>query len=238
MHDMDDEKLSNSNERNQSEAEKILGSMPSFEEHVPESIKPEAWTKFPDITEGVDERPDVNGVPQTLWRGERVYLDNIDELGKRSITTVGHEAKQNREGVVFCARDKQFACAYAVGTDGVTWYGNELPKEQIPIGVVYKIENANNYLNASPTDDEPLFFGPFAGKFREFIVKSVPASRYSIEEIYIMDDFDQPGGHRRSDFRRPKEVYKIRNQEELPGVIAEVKRRMDELDRKRHLSSE
>lgn len=221
-----------------SEAEKILGSMPSFEEHVPELIKPEAWTKFPDITEGVDERPDVNGVPQTLWRGERVYLDNIDELGKRSITTVGHEAKQNREGVVFCARDKQFACAYAVGTDGVTWYGDELPKEQIPIGVVYKIENTNNCLNASPIDDEPLSFGPFAGKFREFIVESVPAGQYSIEEIYIMDDFDQPGGHRRSDFRRPKEVYKIRNQEELPSVIAEVKRRMDELDQKRHLSSE
>lgn len=221
-----------------SEAEKILGPMPSFEERVPESIKPEAWTKFPDITEGVDERPDVNGVPQTLWRGERVYLDNIDKLGERSITTVGHEAKHNRDGVVFCARDKQFACAYAIGTDGVTWYGDELPKEQIPIGVVYKIENTNNYLNASPTDDEPLSFGPFAGKFREFIVESVPAGQYSIVEIYIMDDFDQPGGHRRSDFRRPKEVYKVRNQEELPGVIAEVKRRMDELDQKRHLSSE
>ena len=61
----------------QSKAEKILGSMPSFEEHVPELIKLEAWTKFPDITEGVDERPDVNGVPQTLWRGERVYLDGL-----------------------------------------------------------------------------------------------------------------------------------------------------------------
>ena len=238
MNDLKNFNTSPGKDVGQPEAAKILGSMPSFEEHVPELIKPEAWTKFPDITEGVDERPDVNGVPQTLWRGERVYLDNIDELGKRSITTVGHEAKQNREGVVFCARDKQFACAYAVGTDGVTWYGNELPKEQIPIGVVYKIENANNYLNASPTDDEPLSFGPFAGKFREFIVESVPAGQYSIVEIYIMDDFDQPGGHRRSDFRRPKEVYKIRNQEELPGVIAEVKRRMYELDQKRHLSSE
>ena len=232
------ENLNTGQDVGQSEAEKILGLMPSYEEHVSESIKPEAWTKFPDITEGVDERPDVNGVPQTLWRGERVYLDNIDELGKRSITTVGHEAKHNRDGVVFCARDKQFACAYAIGTDGVTWYSDELPKERIPIGVVYKIENTNNYLNASPTDDEPLSFGPFAGKFREFIVESVPAGQYSIVEIYIMDDFDQPGGHRRSDFRRPKEVYKIRNQEELPGVIAEVKRRMDELDQERHLSSE
>ena len=90
---------------------------------------------------------------------------------------------------------------------------------------------AKNCLSASPTDDEPEFFGPFAGKFREFTLKTeVPVGQYSVEEIYIMDDFGQPGGHKRSDFRRPKEVYKIRDQKDLPNVIEAVKKRMDELD--------
>ncbi len=227
--------FSNSEHENnlEPEAEKVLGTMPSFEEFR-KSIEPEIWSGFPDENEGVDERPDIDGVPQTLWRGERLYLDNIDELGKRDITTVGHEAMHNRNGATFCARDKKYASLYAVGTDGVKWYDDELPKEQIPIGVIYKIENTDNRLNASPTSDEPEFFGPFAGKFREFTLENVPVGQYSVEEVYIMDDFDQPGGHRRSDFRRPKEVYRIRNQEDLPDVIEAIKRRMDELDQERH----
>ncbi len=201
-----------------------------------EEIEPEVWTDFPDEMEGVDERSDIDGVPQTLWRGERLYLDNIDELGKRSITTAGHEAKHNRNGeAIFLARDKKYASLYAVGMDGVTFYDGELPKDQIPIGVVYKIDNTGNKLGAAPTDDEPEFFGPFTGKFREFVSnEEIPAEKYSVKEIYIMDDFDQPGGHKRSDFRRPKEVYKIQDQKDLPAVIEAVKKRMDELDRKRH----
>ena len=223
-----------SSTENISEAEKVLGAMPASFEEFRKTPQPEAWVDFPDANEGVDERPDIDGVPQTLWRGERLYLDNIDELGKRDITTIGHEEKHNRNGETFCARDKKYASMYAVGTDGVKWYDGELPKEQIPIGVIYKINNTDNQLNASPTDDEPEDFGPFAGKFREFTLKNIPAEDYSVEEIYIMDDFDQPGGHRRSDFRRPKEVYKVQNQEDLPNIIKAVKNRMDELDQKRH----
>ena len=232
------EKLYDDRVEQQIGAEEVPGSMPSFEEYIMEQIKPEVWTDFPEDTEGIDGRPDVDGAPQTLWRGERLYLSNIDELGRRNITTVGHEAKRNRNGETFCARDKKYASLYAVGTDGVTWYDGELPKEQIPIGVVYRIENTGNNLGALPTDDEPEFFGPFAGKFREFVLKTeIPTGQYSVEEIYIMDDFDQPGGHRRSDFRRPKEVYKVRDQKYLPYIVEAVKRRMDELDKKRHLSS-
>lgn len=74
-----------------------------------------------------------------------------------------------------------------------------------------------------------------AGEFREFTLDTeVSAEQYSVEEIYIMDDFDQPGGHRRSDFRRPKEVFKIKDQKDLPAVIEAVKKRMQELDQKRH----
>ena len=222
----------------QSEAEKILGEMPSFEEHMEslaeEKIEPEAWTDFPSTTEGVDKRPDIDGVPQTLWRGERLYLENIDEVGSRSITTAGHEAVHNRQGETYCSRDKKFASLYAVGTDGVKFYDGPLPKEQIPIGVVYKIDNTGNTTGAKPTDDEPEEIGPFAGQFREFITdKEIPPESYSVEEIYIMDDFDQPNGHQRSDFRRPREVFKVKDQADLPKVIEAVKTRMEELDQKR-----
>lgn len=221
-----------------SEAEKILGEMPSFEEHMEglaeEKIEPEAWVDFPSTAEGVDERPDIDGVPQTLWRGERLYLENIDEVGSRSITTVGHEAVHNRQGETYCSRDKKFASLYAVGTDGVKFYDGSLPKEQIPIGVVYKIDNTGNATGAKPTDDEPEEIGPFAGQFREFTTdKEILPESYSVEEIYIMDDFDQPNGHQRSDFRRPREVFRVKDQADLPKVIEAVKTRMEELDQKR-----
>ncbi len=231
--------ISSSEQAEPSEAEVVLGSMPSFEEHMESltegKIEPEPWVDFPSTSEGVDDRPDIDGVPQTLWRGERLYLGNIDELGKRSITTAGHEAVHNRQGETFCSRDKKFASLYAVGTDGVTFYDGELPKEEIPIGVVYKINNTDNAINAKPTDDEPEEIGPFAGRFREFTtIEEIPPESYSVEEIYIMDDFDQPNGHQRSDFRRPREVFKVKDQESLPEVIEAVKKRMEELDQKRH----
>ena len=233
------ETLNNNQFEEKTEAEEILGSMPSFEEHMENleksEITPEPWVDFPATSEGVDDRPDIDGVPQTLWRGERLYLGNIDELGKRSITTAGHEAVHNRQGETFCSRDKKFASLYAVGTDGVTFYDGPLKKEQIPIGVVYKIDNTGNAIGAKPTDDEPEEIGPFAGQFREFTTsEEIPPESYSVEEIYIMDDFDQPNGHQRSDFRRPREVFKVENQEDLPKVIEAVKKRMDELDQMRN----
>lgn len=199
-----------------------------------EPIEAEPWTDFPDAYEEIDEREDINGVPQTVWRGERLYLDNIDELGKRSISTVGHEAKSNREGETFLSRDKKYASLYAVGTDGVTFYDSPLPKEKIPIGVIYKIDNTGNRIGATPTDDSPEPFGQFAGKFREFTTdQEIPPSYYSVSEVYIMDDFVQPNGHKRSDFRRPLEVFHVKDQKDLPRIIQAIKSRMDELDSQR-----
>ena len=196
----------------------------------------EEWNGFPDNHEGIDDaEADVDGVPQTVWRGERMYLDNIDELGHRTVTTKGHEAKSNRDGQTFLSRDKKYASLYAVGTDGATWYDGPLPKEQIPIGVVYKINNSDNHLGAAPTQDEPDDWGPFAGKFREFTTEApIQPKDYSVEEIYIMDDFLQPNGHQRSDFRRPMEVYKITDQSQIPKTVEKVKQRMAELDIKRN----
>ena len=208
----------------------------------------EPWTNYPDAMEEIDEsEPDINGVPQTVWRGERLYLNNIDELGKRDLSTTGYERKNNREGELFLSRDKSFASTYAVGKDGVKYYDEPLSVEEIPIGVIYKIDNHDNHLEATPTDDEPEFFGPFAGKFREFTAKEVPADSYEVSEIQIMDDFvanDHPqdsssnspykySGHVRSDFRSPLEVYKIKDQSELPVTIEKVKKRMFELDEER-----
>ena len=113
---MESEKNSHENINSEiSKAEEILGSMPDFEEFrqsleednadletEPSGYTVEAWVDFPDISEGIDEtEPDVNGVPQTIWRGERLYLDNIDELGRRDISTKGYEAKNNRDGQTF-----------------------------------------------------------------------------------------------------------------------------------------
>ena len=224
-------------ESNNSEAEEILSSMPDFDEHMKEvqGYTVEEWTDFPEPYEGIDEsEPDIDGVPQTVWRGERLYLGNIDSLGSRTITTKGHERTNNRDGQTFVSRDKKFASTYAVGTDGVVFYDGPLPVEEIPIGVVYKINNNGNHLGAKATDDEPLPFGPFAGKFREFIISGeVPEEDYEVDSIYIMDDFLQPNGHERSDFRQPIEVYKVKDQEKLPDVIRAVKKRMEELDKKR-----
>ena len=208
----------------------------------------EPWIDYPDAMEEIDEsEPDIDGVPQTVWRGERLYLDNIDELGKRNLSTTGHERKNNRRGELFLSRDKSFASTYAVGKDGIKYYDDPLPVEEIPIGVIYKIDNHDNHLKATPTDDEPEYFGPFAGKFREFTAKEVPAGTYEVSEIQIMDDFvandhpkeassDSPykySGHVRSDFRSPLEVYRIKDQSDLPATIEKVKKRMLELDEER-----
>lgn len=209
----------------------------------------ERWEDFPDAHEGLDDRPDIDGVPQTMWRGERYYLDNIDELGHRDLSTKGHETTHNRDGKVYTARDKKYASLYAVGTDGVTFYDEPLPVEQIPIGVVFKINNSENHLKAIPTAENPDTWGPFEGKFREFISEEIPAEDCEVVEIYIMDDFVandvrvskhgegfdryKTGGHVRSDFRRPMEVYRLKDQSELPGIIEKVKKRMAELDAER-----
>ena len=208
----------------------------------------EPWIGYPDEMEEIDEsEPDIDGVPQTIWRGERLYLGNIDELGKRDLSTTGHEGESNWGGKLFLSRNKKYASTYAVGKDGVTFYDEPLPIEKIPIGVVYKINNHNNHLGVSPTSDEPEWFGPFEGKFREFTTTEVPVGAYEVFEIQIMDDFiadDRSGalspespyknsGHARSDFRSPLEVYKIKDQSELPKVIEKVKKRMLELDDER-----
>lgn len=211
----------------------------------------EPWEGFPDEYDGIDEsEPDIDGVPQTMWRGERYYLDNIDELGRRSLSTKGHEATHNRDGKVYTARDKKYASLYAVGTDGVKHYDEPLSAEQIPIGVVFKINNSGNHLHSTPTSENPETWGPFEGKFREFISEEIPAEDCEVAEIYIMDDFiaDDPrpfgkhgegfskyktGGHTRSDFRRPAEVYRPKNQSELPEIIEKVKKRIIELDEAR-----
>lgn len=201
-------------------------------------FKIETFQDFPDYFEESDETtPDIDGVPQTLWRGERLFLGNIDELQNRELSTIGHERSANREGKVHMARDKRFASLYAVGTDGVKWYDGQLSVEEIPIGVVYKIKNAGNHLRATPTDDEPEAFGPFAGKYREFIADEVPAEDYEVSQFYIMDDFLQPNGHSRSDFRRPMEVFTVLDQEKISNIIKAIKKRMLELDKQRHATT-
>lgn len=218
-------------------------------ENVSNAGKP--WKGFPDEYDGVDEsEPDIDGVPQTMWRGERYYLDNIDELGRRNLSTKGHEATHNRDGKVYTARDKKYASLYAVGTDGVKFYDGPLPIEQIPIGVIFKINNSGNHLHSTPTAESPDTWGPFAGRFREFVSEEIPTEDCEVVEIYLMDDFIaddtrpfgkrgegfskyKTGGHVRSDARRPTEVYRPKNQSELPEIIDKVKKRMIELDEAR-----
>lgn len=198
----------------------------------------EPWVGPYDSREGINENePDIDGVPQTAWRGERYYLDNIDELGKRNLSTKGHEDVHNMDGKVHMARDMAYASRYAIGTDGVTWYDEALPVEKIPIGVIFKINNSGNHLNIKPTSPEPDDFGPFAGKHREFIIDEVSVDDYAVQEIYIMDDFIANGGkgHQRSDFRRPMEVFKVKDQSEVPEIVEKVKRRMTELDAQRKI---
>ncbi len=230
----DPNKLNNTNEYdNPFDSLTDVSFSPEVEENIPETG--EEWVDFPDSHEGIDEdEPDVDGVAQTLWRGERVYLSNIDDVGVREVSTLGHEATHNRDGRVYAARDKRYASLYAVGTDGVTFYDDPLPKEKIPIGVIYRINNSGNHLGAKPTSD-PEYWNEVAGKVREreFIAENVPAEDYEVTEFYVMDDFLQPNGHRRSDFRRPMEVFRVEDQAKIPEVIEKVKKRMDYLDQHR-----
>lgn len=195
----------------------------------------EKWQGYPDDLEGIDENePDIDGVPQTLWRGERLFIDNIDEVLDKDMSTKNYARTANRGGeAVYMSRDKYSACTYAVGTDGVKWYDGPLSVDEIPIGVVYKINNSGNHLGAVTTEDEPIDWGPFAGKFQEFITSSVPSKDYEVVEFYIMDDFIQPNGHKRSDVRQPMEVFKVLDQSKLPDIIEAVKKRMKELDSER-----
>ena len=175
-------------------------------------------------------------VPEILYRGERVYLNNIDQIGQRDLSTIGHEQLYNQNGKVYLARDKEYATSYAVGKDGVTWYDEPLPKEKIPIGVIYEINNTDNAIAAIP-EGEPLpdfpQLGELAGKHREFTADKVPVDRYRVIELQIMNDFIQPNGHRRSDMREILEVFSVNNSEQLPQIIEKVKNRIDELDMQR-----
>ena len=96
--------------------------------NLPANIQTESWEESLEEVESGTE-PDINGVPQTLWRGERLYLDNIDEVGQRGLSTSGHERHGNNYGALSLARDKNFASKYAISTDGVKFYDGALPKE-------------------------------------------------------------------------------------------------------------
>ncbi len=172
-------------------------------------------------------------IPETLYRGERVYLDNIDQIGKRDLSTTGHEQIHNQQGKVYLARDKEYAMSYSVGKDGVTWYDRPLSKEEIPIGVIYKIDNPDNIIEAiaegDPLPDLPQL-GELAGKHREFTADNIKPDMYQVTELQIMNDFTQPNGHQRSDAREVLERFTVDNQEKLPEVIEKVKKRINELD--------
>ncbi len=99
----------------------------------------------------IDENePDIDGNPQTLWRGERLYLDNIDQVNKRSLTTADHGRSANMNRKLLMSRDESFANTYAVETDGVKCYDGSLKKEEIPNGAVCRINNKNNHLKPTP----------------------------------------------------------------------------------------
>jgi hypothetical protein len=178
------------------------------------------------------EREQTEPIPETLYRGERVYLNNIDQIGQRDLSTVGHEQTHNQQGKVYLSRDIDYAINYAIGTDGVTWYDHPLAKEEIPIGVVYKIKNPNNIIGAIPEGEAlPDFIGgELAGKHREFTADSVPAGQYQVAELQIMDDYIQPNGHRRSDMRDILERFTVNDPAKLSEAIQTVKKRIDELD--------
>lgn len=193
----------------------------------------ETDAKLPNGESVAEKIGELLGVPEVLWRGERRYLSNIDQIGKVALSTKDHERKGNQNGRVHMGRDKEFATTYSIGTDGVVWYDGPLSKEDIPIGVVYKIDNTNNIINAI-ADDDPLpdlpELGELAGKCREFTTTEVPPEFYTVAEIHIMDDYNQPNGHKRSDFRQILETFVVESPEQLPDVIEKVKARTNELD--------
>jgi hypothetical protein len=186
-----------------------------------------------DVAEKVGEMLDV---PEVLYRGERRYLNNIDQIGNQSLSTKGYERISNQGGRVYLARDIEYARAYSVGTDGVIFYDNKLTKDEIPIGVVYKINNKNNIIKAIP-DGEPVpdisELGDIAGKYREFTSSEIPHELCEVVELQIMDDYKQPSGHTRSDFRQVLESFTVDSQGQLNDVIKSVKIRIDELDAQR-----
>lgn len=201
-----------------------------------EDVKLPTGENVAELAAAVIDQDQKEPIPEILYRGERAYLDNIDQIGQRDLSTVGHEQTHNQNGKVFLARDAYYATSYSIGKDGVTWYDNPLPKEEIPIGVVYKIDNTDNNINAIP-NGEPLpdiIGGELAGKHREFTADSVPFNKSEVVELQIMDDFIQPNGHRRSDAREILESFPVDDQSKLPEIIAAVKKRINELDVERN----
>lgn len=181
------------------------------------------------------DQEQIEQIPEILYRGERVYLDNIDQIGQRDLSTLEHERTANQYGKLFLSRDINYAINYAIGTDGVVWYDHPLSKEEIPIGVIYEINNSDNIINAVP-EGEPLpdfIGGELAGKHREFTADFISAKQYKVVEIQIMDDYIQLNGHSRSDMRDILESFNVSDQAELPNVIKAVKQIIYELDAER-----
>ena len=227
-----------------------LAQMPSFEQFREEqSFAPEPFegsefaAHLKDDAYGYDTQdllPDLpDETPQILWRGERAYLGNIDQVGQRPLTTAGHERAGNRHGQrLSTSRDKYFAYTYAIGTDGVKFYDQPLSAEEIPIGVIYRINNRDNHLGMSSDDDVD---GYFVKQQREYTTPGeIPAQDYEPTAFILMDDLVQ--FNQRSDFRRPFEVFPVdhkRYQSDktyLPKLIQAVKKRHLELASRRSLS--
>jgi len=193
-------------------------------------------TDTADLDPSTIDQEQKEPIPEILYRGERAYLDNIDRIGQHDLSTTGHEQIHNQNGKIYLSRDKEYAENYAIGTDGVVWYDHPLPKEEIPIGVVYKIDNPGNIIDAIPEGDPlPDFIGgELAGKHREFTADSIPVGQYEVVELQIMDDFIQPNGHSRSDMRDILESFSVSSPAKLPDVIEAVKNRINELDTERN----
>lgn len=189
-----------------------------------------------ELAAAVIDQEQKEQIPETLYRGERVYLNNIDQIGQRDLSTIGYEQTHNQHGKVYLSRDLDYAIHYSVGTDGVTWYDGPLTKDKIPIGVVYKIDNPNNIIGAIPEGDPlPDFIGgELAGKHREFTAESIPSDQYQVLELQIMDDYIQPNGHKKSYERDILERFPVDDPAKLPEIIEAVKERIDELDAKRN----
>lgn len=174
------------------------------------------------------ETPDI---PDTLYRGERVYIHEMHELGKRALNTVGFEKTHNQDGKLYLSRDEAYATNYAIGTDGVKFYDNILPSESIPVGVTYEVHNPANVLGAEPQGDaaDSYFPGhPLHGLHREFTVNNVPPDNYKVKDIHLMDDFDIQ--HVRSDARNIKETIHVDDHKDLDTAIAAARTRFEELE--------
>ncbi len=195
--------------------ERTDDSIPKFEDE---------WKEY--VGEGGEDQ-----VPDVLYRGERVSLADLDFVGTMELSTTGNERNGNSNGKnLSFARDISFAKIYAVGLDGTPeYYDSPLEKDQIPVGVIYRVNNEENIIDAAP-DHDPMPFGEMQGLCREFTIdghKGINSSQYDVVGFYIMDDYVSP--HTRSDERRPMEYFPVENPDKLKAVTERIKNRIDEL---------